>query len=60
MNKSSGKSCPRSWSSCLGSVVSKPDYIHEDAGLIPGLTQWIKDQAFINYGVGSHIAVALA
>ena len=30
-------------SSRHGSVVMNPTRIHEDAGLIPGLTLWIKD-----------------
>ena len=32
-------------SSCRGSTVMNPTSIHEDAGLIPGLTQWVKDLA---------------
>ena len=30
-------------SSHLGSAVMNPTSIHEDAGLIPGLDQWVKD-----------------
>ena len=33
------------WRSHRGSVVNKSDYIHEDVGSIPGLTQWVKDPA---------------
>ena len=32
-------------SSRHGSVVINPTCVHEDAGLIPGLDQWIKDLA---------------
>ena len=31
------------WSSHCGSVVTNPTSIHEDAGLIPDLVQWVKD-----------------
>ena len=34
-----------SWSSHCDSVITKVPSIHEDAGSIPGLTQWVKDLA---------------
>ena len=33
------------WSSHCGSVEMDLTSIHEDAGLVPGLAQWVKDQA---------------
>ena len=35
------------WSSCCGSVVMNLISIHENTGLIPGLTQWVKDPALL-------------
>ena len=33
------------WSSHYGSEVTNLTSIHEDLGLIPGLTQWVKELA---------------
>ena len=33
------------WSSLSGSVLTNLTSIHEDAGLIPGLDQWVKNLA---------------
>ena len=37
----------RFWSSHHGSVITNPTKIHGDVGLIPGITQWIKDPALL-------------
>ena len=33
------------WSSCHGAAKMNPTRNHEVSGLIPGLTQWVKDLA---------------
>ena len=35
------------WSSRCGSAITNLTSIHEDTGLIPDLTQWVKDLAFL-------------
>ena len=54
------------WSSHCCSVVRNPTSIHEDAGLMPGLAQWVKDLVLselwgkLQMRLGSGVAVALA
>ena len=45
--KRKGKKKKKRGVSILAQQVKNPTSIHEDVGLIPGLTQWVKDLVWL-------------
>ena len=42
----------------MGQQLMNPTRIHEDTGLTPGLTHWVKDPALLDR-LGSQVAMAV-